>query len=175
GMPSTATDTIGLPGFVSSRRTCAPSSLSLVATRSSSAGAVPPSASRAPIAKTVCRVLMRSLRLGSRQASLCGHPAGPVRAGTTGCRVAEDHMSSIRLTSSERKALLDGYRRSNDPDIRLRAHILLLLAAGYPWVTISAVLFCSFSTIGRWKGRFDADGIDAIAGRARGRTMQELL
>jgi transposase len=45
----------------------------------------------------------------------------------------------------------------------------LLLAGGYPWVTISAVLFCSLSTISRWKQRFEAEGVDAVFGRPKGR------
>ena len=68
-----------------------------------------------------------------------------------------------------RQDLLDHYRRSADPDVRLRAHILLLLDAGHPWATISAVLFCSTSTISRWKRRFEKDGADAVFGRPRGR------
>jgi putative transposase len=78
-------------------------------------------------------------------------------------------MSSILLTPVGRQALLGHYRRSADPDVRLRAHILLLLDAGYPWATISAVLFCSVSTISRWKRRIDAEGVDAVLGRTRGR------
>jgi transposase len=78
-------------------------------------------------------------------------------------------MSTLRLTPAERQDLLDLYRRSADSNIRLRAHILLLLDAGFPWVTISAVLFCSLSTISRWKQRFEAEGVDAIRGRPRGR------
>jgi hypothetical protein len=69
----------------------------------------------------------------------------------------------------DRKTLLDQYRRSDQPEVRLRAHILLLLDAGYPWTTISAVLFCSFSTISRWKRRFEAEGVEAVLGRPRGR------
>src|SRR5262245_54389958 len=78
-------------------------------------------------------------------------------------------MSSIRLTASERRALLGRYRRASDPEVRLRAHILLLLDDGYPWVTVGAVLFCSASTISRWKQRFEADGMDAVLGHPRGR------
>lgn len=33
--------------------------------------------------------------------------------------------------------------------MRLRAHIILLLAQGYSWALISAVLFCSTRTIAR--------------------------
>ena len=78
-------------------------------------------------------------------------------------------MTSICLTSSERQDLLDIYRRSTDPDVGHRAHILLLLDAGHPWATISAVLFCSLATISRWKRRFEKEGVDAVSGRPRGR------
>lgn len=78
-------------------------------------------------------------------------------------------MASIRLTPTGRQALLDHYRRSADPNVRLRAHLLLLLDGGLPWATISAVLFGSQSTIGRWKARFDAEGLEAVLGRPRGR------
>jgi hypothetical protein len=36
-------------------------------------------------------------------------------------------MSSIYLTHADRNALLDHYRLSANPEVRLRAHILLLL------------------------------------------------
>ena len=73
-------------------------------------------------------------------------------------------MSCIRLTPAKRRELLDLYRRSTEPDVRLRSHILLLLDDGHPWATIEAVLFCSLSTIGRWKPRFAKDGVDAVSG-----------
>jgi transposase len=78
-------------------------------------------------------------------------------------------VNSIRLTPAERQGVLDHYRRAVDPAVRLRAHILLLLELGYPWLTISAVLFCSVSTISRWKRRFEAEGVDAVLGRPPGR------
>ena len=78
-------------------------------------------------------------------------------------------MTSISLSPADRNALLDHYRRSADPDVRVRAHIPLLLDAGHPWATIGAVLFCSLSTISRWKRRFEAAGVDAVLGRPRGR------
>src|SRR3954469_24188639 len=78
-------------------------------------------------------------------------------------------MASIQLTGAERQGLLQRYRWSADPDVRLRAHILLLLDAGHPWATISAVLFCSASTISRWRQRFQREGADAVFGRPRGR------
>jgi transposase len=78
-------------------------------------------------------------------------------------------MSSIRLTPAERQDLLDLYRRSADPEVRHRSHIILLLDAGHPWATITVVLFCSTSTVSRWKRRFEADGVDAVFGWPRGR------
>jgi transposase len=69
---------------------------------------------------------------------------------------------SIVLRASQRKLLLETYRKAADPHLRLRAHILLLLAAGQSWLTISLVLFCSTATISRWKKRFDRGGIEAV-------------
>src|SRR5262245_41331807 len=78
-------------------------------------------------------------------------------------------MTSIQLTPAERQELFACYRRGGAPEVQLRAHILLLLDAGHPWATVSAVLFCSVSTISRWKRRFEAEGVDAVLGRPRGR------
>jgi transposase len=83
-------------------------------------------------------------------------------------------VSSICLPPSAHKALLDLYRRSAEPEVRLRAHILLLLWADHPWATISAVLFCSSSTISRWKARFEKGGVDAVYGRPRGRRRSKV-
>jgi putative transposase len=78
-------------------------------------------------------------------------------------------MTSIRLSAEDRNALLDHYRRDPDPQVRLRAHILLLLADGYSWATITAVLFTSPDTIARWKRRFERGGVADVLGRPRGR------
>jgi transposase len=75
---------------------------------------------------------------------------------------------SISLTAAERNTLLDHLRRAPDPDLRLRAHIILLLADGFTWATIAAVLYCSSRTIARWKGRFEAGRADALLGLRRG-------
>jgi transposase len=83
-------------------------------------------------------------------------------------------VSRIRLASAEREALLAHYRRCADPEVRLRAHILLLLDAGHPWATVGAVLFCSLSTISQWKRRFEAGGVDAVLGRPRGRRKSSI-
>ena len=78
-------------------------------------------------------------------------------------------MTSIRLSTGDRNALLGHYRADPDPQVRLRAHVLLLLGDGYPWATIAAVLFTSPDTIARWKGRFQSGGVAAVLGRPRGR------
>jgi putative transposase len=76
---------------------------------------------------------------------------------------------SIVLDGSQRKRLLQLYRKEPDPQVRLRAHILLLLSEGYAWAVIAAVLFCSTATIARWKDRFEHGGVNALLERNRGR------
>ncbi len=74
---------------------------------------------------------------------------------------------SITLTADERKALLVHLRRSPAPDLRLRAHIVLLLADGYAWATITAVLYCSTRTVARWQQRFAKDRVAGLLGKDR--------
>jgi len=69
---------------------------------------------------------------------------------------------SIRLSSPDRKALLDVYRRGTDPEQRLRAHILLLLDDRVAWSVIAAMLFTSTATINRWRTRFREQGQSAV-------------
>lgn len=76
---------------------------------------------------------------------------------------------SIVLRGSQRKRLLQLYRKEPDPDVRLRAHVILLLADGCTWALITSVLFCSTATIARWKDRFEQNGIDALMEQNRGR------
>lgn len=78
---------------------------------------------------------------------------------------------SIHLKPSERKTLLEYYRKSADPGIRLRVHILLLLADGYPWSQIAAMLYTSTSTIRRWKERFQREGLEGVLKSRRGRPL----
>lgn len=77
--------------------------------------------------------------------------------------------SSIASLNRQRKTLLYLYRHHTDPQVRHRAHILLLLADGYTWTTIAAVLFTSTSTIARWQQRFHDGGLRALAGHQPGR------
>jgi putative transposase len=76
--------------------------------------------------------------------------------------------SHIVLTDSDRKTLLDYYRGQTDPDLRLRAHVLLLLADGHSWSLIVTMLYCSSRTIARWKDRFEKGGLPALFGKPRG-------
>jgi hypothetical protein len=76
---------------------------------------------------------------------------------------------SIVLSKAEHKRLLALYRKQLGPQVRLRAHILLLLAAGHPWSLTTAVLFCSAATVARWKGRFEHGGLEALREEERGR------
>ena len=76
---------------------------------------------------------------------------------------------SIVLRGGQRKRLLALYRADPDPHVRLRSHLVLLLADGYAWAAVAAVLFCSTATIARWKRRFEHGGADALLDDRRGR------
>jgi transposase len=82
---------------------------------------------------------------------------------------------SIGLKPKDRKVLLKLYRKSSDPALRLRAHVLLLLADGHAWSRIATMLFTSPRTISRWQRRFEQGGIDAVFGAKRGRPAVVLL
>jgi putative transposase len=75
---------------------------------------------------------------------------------------------SITLTSQQRRTLLTWYRGPHPAQLRLRAHLILLLADGLTWATICAVLYCSSRTVARWKGRFDDGGLQALLGLPKG-------
>ena len=75
---------------------------------------------------------------------------------------------TITLTADERKTLLGYLRTSPNPQLRLRAHLILLLADGYTWAVIGAVLYCSSRTLARWKQRFEQGRVQALLGRSPG-------
>ena len=77
---------------------------------------------------------------------------------------------SVQMKPKEREVLLEYYRKSTDPSLRLRAHILLLLAGGSSRSEIRAALFSSPRTISLWKRRFHSEGVEAIFNENRGRT-----
>ena len=76
---------------------------------------------------------------------------------------------SVTLDARQRQALLDRYRKDPDPEVRFRAHILLLLADGHSWSIVATFLFCSSRTIDRWVKRFHQEGVEAVAGHKPGR------
>ena len=78
----------------------------------------------------------------------------------------------LSLTTAQRDELLQVYRKDPDPELRFRAHLILLLAEGYTWDTIEAMLFCSSRTLDRWKKRFEAEGVEGLTGRKRGRPFR---
>jgi transposase len=75
---------------------------------------------------------------------------------------------SITLAPDQRATLLRYYRGSADPHLRLRAHILLLLDDGRPWLDIAQLLYCSSRTIARWQQRFQRQGLQGLAGQPPG-------
>lgn len=79
---------------------------------------------------------------------------------------------SLSLDPGQRLALLDRYRKDLDPEVRFRAHILLLLDDGHSWATVAAMLFCSSRTIDRWVKRFHAEGVEAVVGHKPGRPFR---
>ena len=78
----------------------------------------------------------------------------------------------LSLKPTQRDELLTIYRKDSDPELRFRAHIILLLAEGYAWDTIEAMLFCSSRTVDRWLKRFQAEGVEGLGGRKRGRPFR---
>ena len=56
-------------------------------------------------------------------------------------------MTSIALTTKERKDLIGAMKRETKPSRRLRMHIVLLVADGQDPSQIAGVLYCSRETI----------------------------
>ena len=78
----------------------------------------------------------------------------------------------LSLNTKQRDELLTIYRKDPDPELRFRAHIILLLGEGHPWDTIEAMLFCSSRTVDRWLKRFQAEGVAGLTGKKRGRPFR---
>jgi putative transposase len=78
----------------------------------------------------------------------------------------------LSLNTKQRDELLTIYRKDPDPELRFRAHIILLLGEGHPWDTIEAMLFCSSRTVDRWLKRYQSQGIPGLTGRKRGRPFR---
>src|SRR5512143_2621401 len=79
---------------------------------------------------------------------------------------------TFSLTAKQHDELLHISRKDPDPELRFRAHILLLLGEGYSWDTIEAMLFCSSRTVDRWLKRFQAEGVGGLTGKKRGRPFR---
>jgi putative transposase len=79
---------------------------------------------------------------------------------------------SLALNTQQRRELLDRYRKDHDPDVRFRAHILLLLDDGQTWTTVATLLFCSSRTIDRWVKRFHTEGMEGLSGHQPGRPFR---
>src|SRR3954454_10232977 len=78
----------------------------------------------------------------------------------------------LTLKPTRRDELLQTYRKDPDPELRFRAHIILLLGDGHPWDTIEAMLFCSSRTVDRWLKRVQAGGASGLTGKKRGRPFR---
>jgi transposase len=73
------------------------------------------------------------------------------------------------LTSEQRTALESRVRsRRGRADAARRARVILLLADGCSYATITAMTGCSSRTIALWKQRFETSGLDGLAARHRG-------
>ncbi|MDB5348858.1 MAG: transposase [Planctomycetota bacterium] len=79
---------------------------------------------------------------------------------------------TIDLSPARRTALLGRDRKHPVSEIRLRCHILLLLDDGHTWVTVASLLFCSSRTIDRQVKRFQAEGVEGVAGQKPGRPFR---
>ena len=75
---------------------------------------------------------------------------------------------SVTLDARQRRALLDRYRKDHDPEVRFRAHLLLLLDDGHTWAAVATLLFCSSRTIDRWVKRFHSEGVEGLCGHKPG-------
>jgi transposase len=79
---------------------------------------------------------------------------------------------SVILDARQRQAFLDRSRKDPDPEVRFRAHLLLLWAEGHTWEEVVGLLFWSSRTIDRWVKRFHKEGVEAVAGHRPGRPFR---
>lgn len=81
-------------------------------------------------------------------------------------------MATITLMTTEKQEWEKRVRsRSGRADEARRARLILLLAAGETWASISAMLGCDNRFIGRWKSRFEIERIAGLYGRHRGKIV----
>jgi len=105
------------------------------------------------------RAYARLTEAGERIGELAQEPVETVLA-----RAEHRELDGTPLVLSwvgDGSVALDIYPAPPDPEVSHRAHLVLLLAEGYSWSTIAAVLFTSPSTIARWQQRFHEGGLAA--------------
>ena len=69
---------------------------------------------------------------------------------------------SIQLSADDRKILLKAYRGRGSADVARRAHVLLLLGAGWSYREIMAGLFASAELVATVKQCFERGGVAAV-------------
>jgi len=74
----------------------------------------------------------------------------------------------VPLQGRARKRLVELQRWDDDARVRVRALIILLLAAGCTWDTITQTAGCSTKTIAYWKRAFERRGVEALITRPLG-------
>lgn len=79
---------------------------------------------------------------------------------------------SIALSERECKQLVGIYHKHADPEVRRRAHMILLLNRGMTWAMIASILYCSSRTIARWRKHYLREGVDGLCVERRGRPRQ---
>jgi Homeodomain-like domain len=79
---------------------------------------------------------------------------------------------SVTLDARQRPAWLDRSRTDRDPDVRFRAHILVLVADGPTWATVATLLVWSSRTLDRGVKRFHQEGVEGLAGHQPGRPVR---
>ena len=75
----------------------------------------------------------------------------------------------VDLSVSDRKALQSVAREHEDARVRIRALIVLMLAAGCTWDSVVDALGCSSRTIAKSKRRFLSGGMAGLVGQPPGR------
>lgn len=78
---------------------------------------------------------------------------------STGFVLTTEQRTELEMRERSRRGRADAARR---------ARVILLLAAGETYTSITARTGCSSRTIALWKGRFEADGVAGLAARHRG-------
>lgn len=70
---------------------------------------------------------------------------------------------SIKLSPKDRKSLLALYRNAKSARVSRRAHVILLVADGCSWRTITRLTYSSNNFVGRTLARFQQDGVDGLS------------